>query len=168
MGKAFRPLKACFHAFALGDIPGNGGSAGDPPLGVPDGRKAQRNVDGLAAFMHPDGVIGRYALSALNPLDVFQQFVLFVRGNEQSGIAADDFRRRIPVKLFSPGIPRFDVTVAVEEDNGIVRRVNDRSEPENVLSILRIFLAFGGLPFGESFQFQCLNLWLDGCRVSCK
>jgi hypothetical protein len=51
-------------------------------------------------------------------------------------------------------------------EDRIIGRFNDRGEPEKILSIPRIFIARAGSSFGESLQFRCLDLGLNGCSGS--
>ena len=55
--------------------------------------------------------------------------VVVRRGHQQADVAADDFRLRVAEQPLGAGVEGFDVAAAVDHDDAVDRRVDDRQQP---------------------------------------
>ena len=60
---------------ALGDVPGNFGSADDPAIGIFEGRYRQRDIDQTSILTAADGIVMVNALTAADAPDDFWFFI---------------------------------------------------------------------------------------------
>ena len=129
------------EALALGDVPGDGRGAGDPPGRVPGGRHGERHVAGGAVLAEADG------LELLDPLpggDGGQQLVGFglavVRG-EDVHRQADRLLGGVAVDALGAPVPADDRPVEGLGGDGVVGRLDHGGEQRPGL--------LGPLPFGD-------------------
>ena len=105
---------------ALGDIPGDFGSADDPSIGILERRYRQRNIDQTSVLAATDGIVMINALTAAHALDDFWFFINAICRDQDRDRLADDLFRLIAEQPLGTAIPACDDAVEVLADNRVV------------------------------------------------
>ncbi len=115
---------------AFGDVAGDLGGTHDPALQVLDGRDGQRDVQQRAVLPHADGLEMVDAFTGADARDDLDLFRAPVLRNEHRDRLAQRFGFGVAEQSLGAGIPTGNDAVQVFTDDGVIRRINDRTQQQ--------------------------------------
>jgi hypothetical protein len=118
------PLDALLSSDVARDL----GRANDLPRRIKDWRDRYRDIDRAPVFMTTDGFVMFDLLAGTDSAQNTDHFVSAIWRHDRADIPAHYLVGRVPVQILSTAIPAQDGAVQALGNDGITRRLDDRSQ----------------------------------------
>src|SRR5262245_43354210 len=96
---------------------------------ISDRRDRKRDIKEATVLAHPHSLIVIDGFSASETIQDAALFTMAVGRNDRGDRLPDDLARRVAEQAFRTGVPAVDDPVESLANDGIVRRLDDRSQP---------------------------------------